>query len=346
MNVKYKNFTVDGTVYTLIELTNTSNMRLTLTSCGAGIREIKVPDKFGNVKTVTLAPKDDSKYQSAYHGKTIGRTAGRIENATFSIDGKVARLQKNNFDTDNLHGGEGVYAKPFDYTVKQREEYTDVSFTYFSPDGEHGYFGNVTITVTYRVYEKENKFRIFFDGETDRKTLLNLTNHVYLNVSGDLSEKVTEQTMYLNASRYGEVNERLIVRKIAEVSDEFNFTTPRKIGERIEDASVQRYTKGYDHVFFLNESGLHTLACSLSSQKSGILLEVRTTYPCAVVYTNNFPLELSEVGAEKQDEKYLAVCFECQYHPDGIHQMSENCGVFTPEKGYHEETEFTFKTIN
>lgn len=311
-----------------IALTNKSGMTLTLCALGAGIMSIKVPDRDGISREVTRLA--DSGYAKEYHGLTIGRTSGRIENATFEIDGKTAKLEKNNHGVDNLHGGkDGFHGKVFSVAVNSAAEYTDVVFGYDSPDGEGGYFGNVKLAVTYRVYENENKITMSFDATPDCKTLLDLTNHVYWNMSGDLREPVTDQTVYINASRVGRLNERLIVVDIDPVTPQFDFRKPRKMGEYITDESVQRHTHGYDHPFFLDGRGLDKTACSLYSKTSGIKLEVKTTYPCVVVFGDNFT-------------GYKSTCFECQYHPDGIHQCPDDCGICTPEKPYAETTEYVF----
>lgn len=332
--------------YTLISVENDAGMLLRLTSLGAGIREIIVPDKNGQRQTVTLCPVDEEVYKSGYHGKTIGRTSGRINGARFTVDGNTAVLEKNNCGEDNLHGGAaGLHAQSFEYDIKETENGVDVVFAYLSPHGEGGYLGEVKITVIYRIYGGQNRFDIIFEGAPSQKTLLNLTNHVYLNMGGGLSESVLSQTLYLNASHVGRLNERLIVEELVPVSEEFDFRTPHKIGEHIAADSVQQYTKGYDHPFFLKESGLDKTACALQSDKSGIRLEIRTTYPCVVLYTDNYADSSVEVYRGRYDEQYLAACLECQYHPDGVHQSPESCGIVSPEKPYREVIEYRFKLV-
>lgn len=329
--------------YTLISVENDAGMTLKLTSLGAGIREILVPAQNGEKQTVTLCPLDEEIYEYGYYGKTIGRTSGRINGATFNIDGKTAVLEKNNCGEDNLHGGaSGLHVQIFDYKIKETENGADVVFEYLSPDGEGGYFGKVEITVIYRICGGQNKFEIIYKGVPSEKTLLNLTNHVYLNMGGNLTENVKEQTLYLNASQVGRLNERLIVEEVIPVPKEFDFRTPHKIGDFINADSVQLYTKGYDHPFFLAESGLENLACALQSEKSGIRLEIRTTYPCVVLYADNYADSSVEVYKGRKDEKHLAACLECQYHPDGVHQSPENCGIITPEKPYSEVIQYSF----
>lgn len=326
-----------------IKVENNVGLVVTLTDVGAAIREIKVPDKFGNSKTVTLAPVNDDLFCNAYHGKTIGRTSGRISGATFTIDGKTAQLERNNFGVDNLHGGSsGFHVARFNWEVRQGENYTDIAFKRTSKDGECGYFGNIDVTVTYRVLHDDNAFRIIFDGSSDVKTLLNLTNHVYWNMSGDLAESVTEQELFINAPRFGKLNERLIVEKILPVSEEMDFTHAHSIGDYLFRDTVQQRTKGYDHPYFLAKHSLDEVVASLYSRRSGIKLEVRTTYPCVVFYANGQADGSVEVFNGKYDEQYLAACLECQYHPNGIHASPENCGILAPDQPYHEEIAYKF----
>ena len=312
--------------HSVIKLYNAAGMVLTLSSLGAAIREVRIPDKNGETKTVTLCPVDEEANRYGYYGKTIGRTAGRIAGARFTIDGKVAFLEKNNRGVDNLHGGsEGFHAKVFGYSLKEEAEFTDAVFTYFS-----------------KVYENENKFVIYFGADSDEKILMNMTNHVYWNMGGDLSESVKDQILYINADRYGKLNERLIVEKVLPVTKHMDFRKPHAVGDYIEEDDVQQYTAGYDHPYFFKSAGCDKTACTLYSEKSGIKLEMRTTYPAVVLYTNNYPDERLEVFPGKKSSRYLALCLECQYHPDGVHQCPENCGILSPGKPYFEEVQYIF----
>lgn len=310
----------------IVALANASGMAVTLCARGAGIVSVKVPDKNGKATEVTKLP--ESGYGN-YHGALIGRTAGRVENAEFTIDGRTARLDKNNFGVDNLHGGSaGFNFKTFDFTVEQSVDFTDVKFTYDSPDGEGGYFGNALISAVYRVYENINGMDIFFGAEPDCKTLFNMTNHVYWDMSGGKTP-VTEQEMYINASRVGELNERLILQKFVPVNRAFDFRTPRKMGEYIKEECVLRYTNGYDHPFYLDARGADKVACSLYSSVTSIKLEVSTSYPCVVVYGDNY-------------DGYASVCFECQFPPNGLKLQPDDCGVCDPEHPYGETMRYRF----
>ena len=339
MRIVTSNYIIDEVDYKYITLINKKLMEIKLSTCGAGIKEIKVPNKEGLVKTVTLAPVDDKLYNEAYHGKIIGRTSGRMENATFTIDGLTANLEKNNQGTDNLHGGStGLHQQNFDVEINEINEYTDVIFTHFSPDGEGGYFGNVNIKITYRVYENINKFDIIINGKSDCKNLLNITNHVYWNLNGDLSNKILEHELYINASKRGVLNERSILTDIIPVSKEFDFRKPKLLGQDINADCVTLNTVGYDHPFYLDENA--NIVSYLYCKDSGIKLNIKTTYPVIVCYSNNYPEYDVEVFKGVYDNMHMAVCLECQYSPNSLKMTPENAGVFDEE--YNEVIEYEF----
>lgn len=323
--------------YKTIKLINKNKMEVILSSFGAGIKSIKVLDCSNHLQEITLCPENEILYYYSPNGKTIGRTAGRILNATFTIDGRTALLDKNNFKKDNLHGGrDNLSRKVFSYQINEFDDYVDVIFNYFSPDGEGGYFGNVDIKVTYRVFENEDNLMIIFDAKSDCKTLLNLTNHMYFNLSGNPFNSIFNHQLFMKAKHYGDLSKRMIVKRIIPVTKEFDFTTPHLIGDYIYSELVNKVTNGYDHQFFLENHQINDCVASLTSYESGIKMDVYTSYPCIVFYTG---------GSEKRSfvvdgvdySKLSSCCLECQFHPDGIHKQKDRNGVFDEEHPYHEE---------
>ena len=328
MKILNSKYIVKGNEYDYITLTNKTNMTIKLSSLGAGIREVKVPDKNGDVKLITLSYTNDEYYNEFYHGKIIGRTSGRMENASFEIDGKVAKLEKNNKDMDNLHGGNtGLHHQNFDYRIIENNEYTDIIFNYLSPDGEGGYFGNIAINITYRIYE-------------DIKNLLNITNHVYWNLSGDLKETILDHELYINADKRGVLNERSILTDIIPVSKEFDFRIPKLIGLDIKHEDVTLNTGGYDHPFYLVDN--KNVVSSLSSKASGVNLDIKTSYPVVVFYSNNYPECDKLITNDKYDDMHMAVCLECQYSPNSVIMTPDKSGIF--DKEYNEWIEYEFNS--
>ncbi len=333
--VEYKDF-YKG--FKLISVKNAKDLEVTLSSFGASFRSIKL-----HGKELTLTPLDPVEFIKGYQGKTIGRTSGRIENATYTLNGRVANLFKNSNGLDNNHGAmAGFNSKLFSSEVYEGKDYTDVVFRYFSPDMDGGYPEDVFVKITYRIYENENKIDILMDGETDKIALLNMTNHVFLNLNGNLCEPIYNHELYINADTYGRVNERTIV-EAWEHDECFDFTKPMRVGEHINDERVQKNTRGYDHPFYLNHRGKNKLAASLYSPLSGIRLEVRTTYPAVVVYTNNWADSSMKVLENRYDMNQLAICLECQYVPNSINTTPAEAGVFSKDKPFHEEICFEFK---
>ncbi len=330
--------------FTEITVKNRLGLKIVLCTYGGGIKQIYVPDADGVERLVTLAPTDYAHYidKADYHGKTIGRTAGRLCGAEYTLCDKKYQLDKNNFGIDNLHGGtEGLNAKNFGYSVKRRSDWTDVRFTYLSPDGEGGYGGNAKISVIYRIYKNVNAFEIIYKAKGDTALLLNLTNHVYFNLSGDLRQTVEKTELYINASKYGKLNDRFIIEKKTAVGKVFDFRVAKPISKHLFDRAMQAHTGGYDHQFFLRKGGFKAEAASALCKESGIGLTVRTTYPVVTFYSNNYPTNY-EVFDGIKDGKYMAFCLECQFHPDGVHQEQRRNGVLPKGKNYNEKIRFEF----
>ena len=332
--VEYKDF-YKG--FKLVYIKNSKGLEVTLSSFGASFRSIKL-----HGKELSLTPLDPVEFIKGYQGKTIGRTSGRIKDATYTLNGRVAKLGINSSGVDNNHGAmAGFNSKLWDTEVNEGKEYIDVSFRYFSPDMDGGYPEDVFVKITYRIYNEKNTIDILMDGETESVALLNMTNHVFLNLNGDLCEPIFNHELYINANKHGRVNERtLVVERLHDYR--FDFTKPMEVGKYINDEEVEANTRGYDHPFYLNERGLKNVAASLYSPLSGIKLEVRTTYPCVVIYTNNWADPNMLVLPNVYDSKHLAICIECQYEPNSINTSPECAGVFSKDNPFHEEISFTF----
>ena len=323
--------------YIIIDVENDSKLHIIFTNHGAAIKDIYYENKL-----MTLRPIDDAIYYDSryFYGKTVGRSAGRIKNATYTLNHRTAFLEKNNFGVDNLHGGiNGLHSKDFNYSIQENKDYLDVVFTYASPDLEGGYLYSCDITITYRVYRIVNMIDIIYDATSDTLNFLNLTNHTYFNLSGNLRKNILSDKLYINASKIGLLSDILIIQKKIDVDEVMDFRKPKEIGKHMHNEILQKKTKGYDHQYFLDEVGIDKLAAKLEGE--AVNLEVYTTYPCIVFYSGNHPLD-SEVYKGVKDSNHLALCLECQFHPDGIHQEKENYGLFDHNHPYHEITRYQF----
>lgn len=324
-------------------LTNGAGMTICLCSYGASIRYVQVPDRDGTPRIVTVCPQDEEIFRQKSYGKTMGRIAGRVEDACFTMGAHTVCLERNNHGRDNLHGGQaGWHHRIFGTQIKTHGEYTDVVFGYLSPDGDGGFFGEVKASVTYRVYERRNDFTILYDAVSDEKTPLSLTNHVYWNLSGDLRTDVRDHMLSIAASEVSRLNERLIYLGTDPVTPEFDFRTPRQIGMYVDTPVVQKDTHGYDHIYFLDTRGAEHTACTASCKTSGITLSIATTYPCVVFYGDNDLREGMDIGCGVTDRRYGAFCLECEYNSASVVHPPFAEGFVSPEKPYHEEIRYTF----
>lgn len=309
---------VDGQTTDLYVLTNKNGMEVCLTNFGARIVSAIVPGKDGELRDVVLgfdSIQDYIKYPTDF-GASIGRYANRIQDGKITIDGETIQLPRNNYG-HCLHGGmKGWQYKVYD---ARRVDSSAVVMTLHSPDGDENFPGNVTAKVTFRL-EDDNSIHIGYEAETDRKTIINMTNHSYFNLSGDASRSILDDVLYLNADAFTPVDSTFMttgeIRPVA--GTPMDFTTPKTIAADMDMRDEQvKNGNGYDHNWVLNTKGdMNQVAARLTSPVSGITLEVYTDEPGIQVYSGNF-LDGSMKG--KRGIAYrqrAAVCLETQHYPD------------------------------
>jgi len=336
--------TPDGKQVDLYTLTNTGGIRARIISFGAILVSLEVPDRNGNLADITLGFDKLDGYlgEHPYFGGIIGRYANRIGKAKFKLDGVEYKLAANN-DENHLHGG----IKGFDKKVWKLEdigvttEGAMVKLSYISEDGEEGYPGNLACSIIYTLTE-DDELKISYEAETDKKTVVNLTNHSYFNLAGQGSGDILGHEMMINADKYTVVDEGLIPtgenRNVK--GTPMDFTTPMTIGSRI--AQVEG---GYDHNYVLNSGGGSlTLAAKVQEPTSGRIMEIYTDQPGVQFYTGNF-LDGSITGkAGKVYKKHYGFCLETQHFPDSpnkpdfpsvILQPGQKYATTTVQKFYH-----------
>jgi len=344
-----KNFrkTIDGKEVELFRLTNSKGMEVSVVNYGAKIVLLHVPDRNGNTIDVVLGKSTIDDYmndQEPYFGAVCGRTANRIANGLFYLDGSEYRLVVNN-GPNNLHGGiKGFNAVVWD--ARQPDEKT-LELTYFSKDGEEGFPGNLQITLIYRLTE-DNALEISYEAITDRATIVNLTNHSYFNLSGEGDPYIGDHSLVINADYFLPTDDVAIpLGKPEEVEDTpFDFRTEHAIGERIDEEYTQLiYGNGYDHNFNLNRSGEGLVFCAKAvSPKTGIVMEIFTTEPGVQLYTGNY-LDGSFMG--KNGHRYpkrSAFCLETQHFPDSIHHPDFPSIILRPGDKFNSKTIYQFST--
>ena len=339
--------TVDGKQIELFLLTNANGMEVSVINYGAKIVSLLVPDKQGKEVDVVLGKSSIHDYlndQEPYFGAVCGRTANRVADGKFFLDGCEYRLAVNN-GPNNLHGGiKGFHAVVWD--ARQLDGQT-LELTYLSKDGEEGFPGNLHVKVTYRL-TNDNALEISYEATTDKATIINLTNHSYFNLSGEGDPGIGDHKLQINAGYFLPTNDVAIpLGRPEEVEDTpFDFRSAHTIGERIDEEFTQLiYGNGYDHNFNLNRPDEGLAFCAKAvSPKTGIALEIYTTEPGVQLYSGNY-LDGSFVG--KNGHRYpkrSAFCLETQHFPDSIHHPGFPSVVLKPEDKFQSKTVYKFST--
>lgn len=330
-----------------ITLKNKNGMEVTLISIGATIQAIKVPDKSGRVDDVVLGYDSLDGYltkEDPYFGAVVGRYANRIAKGHFQLDRHEYKLAINN-GPNSLHGG----ATGFDKRVWDVKESgaNHVTFHYLSPDGEEGYPGNLSVTVTYTLTDN-NELKIEYTATTDKDTVLNISNHSYFNLAGQGNGDVLKHQVMINADRFTPVDKNLIptgeLKPVA--GTPFDFRKPTVMGARINEKDRQlEYGRGYDHNFVLNDSGKTRLAARVIEFTSGRTLEVLTDQPGLQFYTGNFlDGTVKGKGGKAYGNRY-AFCLETQHYPDSPNHPNFPSTELKAGQMFRSTTIFRFSSV-
>jgi aldose 1-epimerase len=344
MNIESREILEKWTEYTL---TNQKGMSVSILDFGGIITKIIVPDRKGKLENVVLSYKNYQEYESNpnYFGAIIGRVAGRIQGASFELDGKVYPLAANNGE-NHLHGGPGGFhqilwqASPF-----QTETEVGLKLTHKSSDGEGGYPGNVETTVVYSL-NHDNQLTLTYTAYSDQTTPLTLTNHTYFNLSGNLKDTIHTQKVTLDSSRFVELDYHLIpTGNILEVGGTpFDFREGLELGTGISSTFEQNTLvgNGYDHYFIFDDTVEEKVI--LEDPNSGRKLTVKTNQPGMVMYSSNSLGEGLEL-LEGPSRKYLGVCFETQGSPASLHHEDFPNIILAAGDKYEQQTIFTFDIV-
>jgi aldose 1-epimerase len=342
----------DGTRVEKYTLSNVHGMEVSIITYGGAVQSIKVPDKDGKLGDVALGfdnLEDYLKSNNPYFGALIGRYGNRIAKGQFVLDGKTYQIPANN-GPNALHGG----PKGFDKQVWAATPITDsgwvgVELTYFSPDGQMGFPGNLAVTVRYTL-NNDNELRIDYSAVTDKDTIVNLTNHTYFNLAGAGHGTILDQVAMMNADKFTPVDKTLI--PTGEWQDvkgtPFDFTQPTAIGARIQADNEQLKNAepkqgGYDHNWVFNNPGnLSALAVRVFDPKSGRAVEMYTTEPGVQFYVGNF-LDGSLKGKDGLTyEHWGAFTLEAQHYPDSPNQPKFPSTELKPGEKYSQTTIYKF----
>ena len=339
---------VDGKKTDLFTLRNKNNMEVCITNFGGRIVSVMVPDKDGQMRDVVLGFDSIQDYISkpSDFGATIGRYANRINQGQFTLDGVEYQLPRNNYG-HCLHGGpQGFQYRVFDAELLNPQE---LQLTYRAEDGEEGFPGNITCKVLMKLTD-DNAIDIQYEAETDKPTIVNMTNHSYFNLDGDAGSNA-EHLLTIDADYYTPVDSTFMTTgEIVPVEDTpMDFRTPMPVGERINDFDFVQLKNGngYDHNWVLNAKGdINRRAASLKSQKTGIVLDVYTNEPGVQVYAGNF-LDGSLTGKKGITYNQRAsVCLETQKYPDTPNKPEWPSAVLRPGETYNSHCIFKFSVDN
>ncbi|MCR4589605.1 MAG: galactose mutarotase [Lachnospiraceae bacterium] len=333
----------DISAYTL---SNGNGMSVTVSELGAIITEIIVPDRNGAEKDVVLGyDKADPYYENnEFFGATIGRSANRIQGAAFEIDGTKVQLPVNE-NSNNLHSDmENGFHKKL-WTAAPDESRNAVTMSYTSPDGENGFPGNLDMHVTFSLSD-DNELSIRYEGVSDKKTLINCTNHTYFNLAGHDAGNIEGHYMKINASNYTPVEpDSIPTGEIAPVEGTpFDFREFHKVGERIGDDNEQLHrTKGYDHNYVIDEPG--SVAAVVEERNAGIRMEVITDLPGIQFYAGNCIRDNIKGKNGAVYGKRSGLCLETQYFPNSANQEGFKRPVFGAGERYDTTTVYRFSTF-
>jgi len=325
-----------------------NEMEVDIINYGGIITSLKVPDKKGEIKDIVLGYNKLEDYitESPYFGSIVGRYGNRIAKGKFNLNDTEYTLVTNN-DENHLHGGN----IGFDKVVWKAETKIDSNSSslilkYLSKDMEEGYPGNLDTTVTYEI-TNDNSIEITYQAQTDKTTIVNLTQHSYFNLSGDFNQSILNHNVIINADHFLPVNKSLI--PTGDKSDvsmtPFDFRNFKKIEKDINANDLQlNYGNGYDHCWVLNDYKKgYRLIASAFDEESGRLMEVYSDQPGLQFYTGNF---LDGSLPQKKEGFYKfrsGFCMETQHFPNSPNQSNFPSVTLNPNEKYHSKTSYKFK---
>ncbi len=331
----------DGKEVYLFTLRNKSRVTVQIINYGGIITSILVPDRHGEITDIVQGFDELSDYSiiNQYFGAIIGRYANRIAGGRFKLDGKEYNLSINDGE-NHLHGGiKGFNRVIWDAEIVADKTGDSVRLTYLSKDGEEGYPGNLKVTITYSL-SYQNELSISYEAETDKPTIVNLTNHSFFNLSASGSGNILNHELMIRANHYTEIGKGLIpngeIKKV--FGSPFDFTEPQKIGSRIKETNG-----GYDHNFVLNKRGKElSLAAYVFEPTTGRSMEVYTTEPGLQFYSGNFFDGSLKGKGGKAYKKHSGFCLEAQHFPDSPNKPDFPATTLNPGEIYKQLTIYKF----
>ena len=347
---------INGDTVKLYVLKNANGMEACITNYGGRVVSLMVPDKDGNLTDVVLGYDNIAQYADTLnspsdYGSSVGRYANRINDGKITVAGQQYQLTQN--DTGNgakhcLHGGGNTGWMHQVYDAEQVDAST-LKLTIVAPDGENGFPGTVTATTTYKL-TADNTLDITFEATTDKETIINMTNHNYYNLNGDLSQEGMDMVLYINADNFTPSDASYMTTgEIKPVEGTpMDFRTPSVIADKMDTTYVYiKNATGFDHNWCLNTfkdgKGDDSQVCaSLYSPKTGILLEMFTNEPGVQVYTGNFQGTGIACKHGVKYPKHVSVCLESQKYPDSPNKKDWVQPTLKPGEQYYSHAAYRF----
>ena len=336
--------TLNGKDVNAYIIENKNRTRVHLIEKGATLDKLFVKNNNGELIDVLVGHDtlDGHVNRSDYQGVVVGQYANRIKDGKFTIDGVEYNVTLNEKGITSLHGG-GEYSSAVWNTEILGEN--AVKFTYFSPDGTEGFPGNVNVSVTYTLSDND-ELELLYNGVSDKKTVINLTNHAYFNLNGTGSGDILNHSLTINADRFTPIDEISIpTGELAPVEGTpFDFTSEKTIGRDIEAEHIQlKNGLGYDHNFCIADyDGTLKTAAIAKGDKSGIVMTVKTDLPGIQLYTGNFFDGTIEGKNGIPMTKRCAFCLETQVFPDSPNHPEWPTCIYDANEVYETRTVFAF----
>jgi aldose 1-epimerase len=339
--------TSQGEKVTQYTLTNAKGASVLIITYGGIVTSLKVPDRNGKLADVVLGFKTLSEYEkkSPYFGCLVGRYGNRIAKGEFTLDGHTYHLATNN-NGQSLHGGlRGFDKVVWNAAPAETRQGPSLKLTYVSKDGEEGYPGNLSVTATYTLTNK-NELKLVFRAKTDQATVVNLTHHSYFNLAGQGSGDILGHLVTIHADKYTPVDQVLIPtgKQSSVKGTPFDFRKPTAIGARINEEDPQlKNGKGYDHNWVVDKLPGHLgLIAKVEEPRSGRVMEVISTEPGVQFYSGNF-LDGTLIGKGGKVYGFRnGFCFEPQHFPDSPNHKSFPSTVLRPGETYRNTIIYRF----
>ncbi len=341
--------TTDGGAVSRYVLSNNKGVEAVVINYGAALVSLKVPDRAGKSSDIVLGYDDIGGYErdKSFFGATIGRFGNRIAQGQFTLNGTTFHIPKND-GPNSLHGGSPGFNKRLWVAADRSIGGAEIlEFSYISPDGEERFPGTLKVQVTYTLPADKTELQIDYVATSDKDTVVNLTNHSYFNLSGDMTQEILNHELVLHASEFTPVDSTLIptgeLRPVK--GTPFDFERSTAIGARINrDDEQLKFGKGYDHNWVLepNNHGDLRIAAAVWDPSSGRLLEVLTTKPGVQFYSGNFLDGSAHGKGGKVYDRRTGFCLETQHFPDSPNHKNFPSTELKAGQTYRSSTVFRF----